>query len=396
MNCNQCGKEIDVSKWKHCTGCGASLYDEKAMLFAYNVFRSRRALVVIGIIFFGIISYLLYSDYRHGKELAEKKNEIDTFMASQNRVSAEWKAEDKVMPLVYLKDMGLGELKIASQAFASLKVELEVEGITEKKIQTFDIKPETRVIKLGADFSKEGLAKLRNNSATGRIKISVYRISDQKEDLILQDEKDVFFNSLKEIVWKKEGTDNTNQVLRLVNKEDPAITELVRKAAKHVKMFGGEEEAMLGMLGDEDEIKAQVQAIFYAMQKDYSVRYIMSPFSYNGIEIQKIREPRDVLETKSGICIDLSLLMVAAFENIGLNPVLVFLDNHVWPGVELGQETNKFFFIESTALTKSPQEAVSIAQENWKTLQRKDVTVTYNLVRLVNVRSENVFPVRFE
>jgi hypothetical protein len=332
--------------------------------------------------------------HRSNKEIEKKRQELVAYTNQQTTIGVEWKPEKKIMPLIADSNNILGTLRVASQQYAQLKVELEAEGITEKKTEILSIKPETVGLELGVPISSTGYEKLNDKSQSTKLRIKVSQIMPNEEKLLLSDEHDLFFNSIYEIVWKKDGKNNTQDVLKIVNKDDPSIVELIHNAAKYVAEFGGPKDAMLGYAaGDEKGARAQVEAIFKAMINDYQIRYIMSPFSYNGAEIQKLINPAQVLSTKSGICIDLSLLMTAAFENLGFEPVLVFTDSHVWPGIELGYNSGKFIFIESTALDKSPVEAVRIGAENWKLVQDKNVPITYDLIRVMDARSDGILPV---
>lgn len=395
MKCNSCGRELDLEKWHYCPGCGAGLCDEKILNWMDTFFRSKKSIISLFIILLIGISYFGINSYLSNKEVAIKNRELKDFTSKQNVVSTEWLPEEKIVSLLYMNGGKLGKLKIASQSYSNIKIEVGVDGITETKTKTISIKPETKEIELRADISTEGIQKLRYDSQTGKMFLRVYEERNGEEKLILQDDSSVFFDALNEIIWKENGIDNTKEVLRLADKDDPMIDELIRNAVKYVKKNGGTEDVILGSAGDEKEIKAEVKAIFEALMKDYEIRYVFAPFSYNGKNIQKIKSPADVLKTQSGICIDLSLLMVAAFENIGLNPVMIFLDDHVWPGVEVGYGTGKYIFIESTALTSTPQNAMNIADKNWDYLQRKDVGRNYNLMRVVDIRANGIMPINF-
>lgn len=393
MKCAQCQKECDPEECRYCPGCGHSLYDEKIIAFIRSTLGRKRniaILLALQMIIFGIIGY---SFYHTNRLVAQKNKELADISAAKTSVSAEWKPVSEIFPLTYSGDNEkLGELKLSSLDFSQIRTEIEVEGITEKKTTVISVRPETKNVPLGARITKEGFEKLKD-SQNAKITIRVFDL-EKGEKLLLEEEHEVFIHSRNDIVWKKDGTDNTKYVLRLANKDRPEIASLVRDAATQMKGIDGKDEKMLGVLGDDKDIRNQVMAIFEAMKKNYGIRYVATPFSYDSAEIQKVKFPEEVLATKSGICIDLSLLMVAAFESVGLDPVMVFVNNHVWPGVELGFKTNKFVFIEATALEKSSQEAMKIAEDNFKKLQKKN-TLPYNLLRVTEARSEGIFPIKY-
>lgn len=393
MKCAQCQKEVDPSECRYCPQCGHSLYDEKIVAFIRSTLGRKRNIAILILLQIIVFSIIGYSFYVTNKSVAQKNKELADFANARSSVSAEWKPVKEIFPLTFAGDNEkLGELKVSSLDFSQIKTEIEVEGITEKKTTVISVKPETKDISLGAHITKEGFEKLKD-SQNAKITIRVYDLQ-KGERMILEEAGELFIHSRNDIIWNKDGIDNTKYVLRLVNKDRPEIAVLIRDAAAQMKSIGGGEEKMLGVLGDNDDIRNQVMAIFQAMRKNYGIRYVATPFSYDSGEIQKVKFPEEVLATKSGICIDLSLLMVAAFESVGLDPVMVFVNNHVWPGVELGFNTNNFIFIEATALEKSPQEAMRIAEGNFKALQRKD-TPSYSLVRVTEARSEGIFPLKY-
>lgn len=393
MKCAQCQKEVDPAKCRYCPQCGHSLYDEKIIALVRSTLGRKRNIVILIILQVIIFSIIGYSFYLTNKSVAQKNRELADFANAKSSVAAEWKPVKEMFPLTFAGEKEkLGELKLSSLDFSQIRTEIEVKGITEKKTSVISVKPETKNISLGAQITKEGFEKLKD-SQNAKIIIKVYDLQ-KEEKMILEDEKELFIHSRNDIIWSKDGIDNTKYVLRLVNKDRPEVAALIRDAATQMKAIGGGEEKMLGVLGDDKDIRNQVLAIFQAMRKIYGIRYVATPFSYDSGEIQKVKFPEEVLASKSGICIDLSLLMVAAFESVGLDPVMVFVNNHVWPGVELGFNTNKFIFIEATALEKSPQEAMQIAEYNFKMLQGKD-TPHYNLVRVTEARAEGIFPIKY-
>ncbi len=96
---------------------------------------------------------------------------------------------------------------------------------------------------------------------------------------------------------------------------------------------------------------------------------------------QKIRSPACVVEDGLATCLDTTLLLAAAYEAAGLNPVVLFSENHAWIGVwiqekDFGQMTepdvvavrkavqaHELVPIESTLLTKRPPLGFEEAEE---------------------------------
>jgi hypothetical protein len=267
------------------------------------------------------------------------------------------------------------------------------EGIINHETQIINLKPESRIYYLGPDISEEGFKNLEN-SKKGKISLKISLLSDDgRETVLLEENKEIFFHSKNDIIWEEtDGTDNLKYAVRWINKDEEEIKSLVRKAADHMKKLGGDSDAMVGLQGDKEEIKRQLEAIFMAISKDYQVRYVMAPFSYDNNDAQRIKTPEEVIETKSGLCVELSLLMAAALENIGLNPVIVATQDHAWAGVELNPKSENFIFIEMTALEDDPEKAISIAQENWKKAKESGL---YKILNVNELRAEGYLPLGY-
>jgi hypothetical protein len=159
-----------------------------------------------------------------------------------------------------------------------------------------------------------------------------------------------------------------------------------------MKGLGGKTNAMVGELDGEAEMIRQMQAIFLTMSKDYQIRYVLAPFSYDSPAVQKVKAPEEVIRTKSGLCIELAMLMAAALENIGLNPVIVLTTGHAWVGIEMIPQSGKFSFIETTALDKTPIEAMAIAKKNWEAIKDNP---GYEILRVSEERAEGLLPIKY-
>ncbi len=393
MKCNQCQKDVDVEKWRYCPNCGNGLTDEKFSYYMRKIFLSKRNLaifVILELVFFGALaSWIVYSN----KKISDKNKQIE-MLEKKQEVQAEAKIPEKISPILYSGEgKKMAELMVNSPVYGKLRVEMEVPGVINKYSETINIRPESKIYNLAPDISEEGYKNLSDSKKTN-LSLKVFSVGDDnQEKKILEERKEIFFYSRNDIVWQDEnGANNADYIVRLVNKDREEIKELVRKAADHMKELGGSNNAMVGMQGNEAEIKRQMEAIFMAMAEDYKIRYVMAPFSYDSNSAQKIKSPEEVIQTKSGLCIELSLLMAAALENIGLNPVLVLTNDHAWAGVELGAKTDKYIFIETTALEESPQDAASVAQKNWAKIKNSG---SARLVKINEMRASGINPIKY-
>lgn len=390
MNCRQCDKEITDEKWKHCPHCGESLTDEKIIRFLFGtLFRGKnRYLIVLVFLILLVSSFGIF--FKSQSEIDKKNEKIEEFLNKEKEISIDWEVKPKVLPITYFdSDYSLIELDVSSPVFATLEVKYSVDGLTEVEKKVIKIKPESKRYYLKPKLKEMGIVKLED-SQRANVKLEIFLTkSDSQKEEILKDNKETFFYSINDIIWLENGVGNENEIVRWIDKDSTEIKELVRKAADHVKELGGAKNAMVGGLGDRAEVERQMKAIFLAMKDDLEIRYVLAPFSYDGNVVQKIKDPIEVVKTKSGLCIELAMLMAAALENVGLNPVLVIISGHAWAGVEIGPKTNDFIFIETTALGVDPSEAIRIGMENWE--QRTD----YRLLRVSDLRHDGYLPLAY-
>lgn len=80
---------------------------------------------------------------------------------------------------------------------------------------------------------------------------------------------------------------------------------------------------------DPQYVYAMVQAMYQAMQAS-GVRYANPPASFEEVG-QRIRTPDQVL-TGLGTCLDLTVVMAALLEQVGLHALIVVIDGHAFPG----------------------------------------------------------------
>lgn len=117
----------------------------------------------------------------------------------------------------------------------------------------------------------------------------------------------------------------------------PAINELVVKAGAIMKEETGSSAFVGYQSGNPDDVLHQVAAIFKALHNE-GIIYRSCPASYEEVG-QRIVLPDQVLKGKIGNCIELTLLMASALENISLNPIIILTRGHAFLGVWLVEDS---------------------------------------------------------
>ncbi|HZO71617.1 MAG TPA: transglutaminase family protein [Ktedonobacteraceae bacterium] len=144
-------------------------------------------------------------------------------------------------------------------------------------------------------------------------------------------------------------TTNRLKVAAWVTPNDPAVVALVTRAANHLNEQ--QPPVPAGMIGyrsaTAQQVIDQVDAIYDTLRLDYHIRYLQAsvPYSANGSDstaTQNIKLPAEVLQQRSGMCVELTTLLAAAVEQIGLSAEIVIIPGHAFLGVAVTEGATHF------------------------------------------------------
>ncbi|MBN1521496.1 MAG: hypothetical protein JW928_03095, partial [Candidatus Aureabacteria bacterium] len=145
--------------------------------------------------------------------------------------------------------------------------------------------------------------------------------------------RDFVFSSLtkEEIRSFADQFDNADFITAWVTSDDPVVNE-----------FGGMANELARGAGAavDDEQAVFVSAAIYELMRFNKITYQSPTGLFNAENIQHLKYPRNTLRDKSGTCIDLAIAFGAFAEAQGLNPVLILIPGHCFPGVILPKSGN--------------------------------------------------------
>ncbi len=102
------------------------------------------------------------------------------------------------------------------------------------------------------------------------------------------------------------------------------------------------------------------------------VRYNVSSYSSStgADSLQRVMYPSEVLESKSGICVETALVVASALQSADFNVMLVIPPGHCMVAVEAWPGSGEYIVIETTSLPTTlydPSSYVAyIPKENWQ------------------------------
>ncbi len=122
-------------------------------------------------------------------------------------------------------------------------------------------------------------------------------------------------------------------LVSLITPNHPTINKMVVETAEMMKKMTGQSMLTGYQSCNPNEVRKQVAAVFAAVHQK-GIVYRGLPASYETIG-QRITMPDQVLLSKIGNCIELTLLLATILEAIGINSVIVIQRGHAYLGVWL-------------------------------------------------------------
>jgi hypothetical protein len=233
-----------------------------------------------------------------------------------------------------------------------LSVESDIQGYSEKAIDTVDISPHGKVVVGQTPLLKPQAIPLEIANATLH-----YRITENSGALIEEQTLPVKIYGRGTMLWAvQEGDDWTDTsffIAAFVTPHAPEIDELVRQAAEY-HPSSSMEGYQCSQCSDErwkEYTTDQVKAVFEALQQDYKLKYINSTiaFSSESDAPQRVRLPAESINTKSSNCIDGTVLYASALESMDMHPYIVLTPSHAFLCYEINpSDPNNLGCLETT------------------------------------------------
>ena len=117
----------------------------------------------------------------------------------------------------------------------------------------------------------------------------------------------------------------------------PVVISLLQLAAKYLAEWTNEPSLAGYQFDDPNRVKTMAAAVYAAIQQK-NITYAEPPSSFEEFG-QRIRLADAVMEQHLGTCLDMTLLYAACLEAMGLNPIMVMMNGHIFAGVWLMDES---------------------------------------------------------
>ncbi|WP_165423476.1 transglutaminase family protein [Ktedonosporobacter rubrisoli] len=181
----------------------------------------------------------------------------------------------------------------------------------------------------------------------------------------------------------------------------PSIAKLVTKATAHLKdQEAPVPAAMVGYNGaTPQQVMDQVDAIYDTLWKDYHIHYIQASVPYSATALpadntamQTVKLPAEVLQQHSGMCIELTALLAAAVERIGLHAEIVIIPGHAFLGVALTSDNKQFQYWDAVDVNNNvAADSAMTAANNLYSQNEKQHTII-DTILISDARNTHIGP----
>ena len=281
---------------------------------------------------------------------------------------------------------------------AQVMVSTEVTSYTTKSIDTVTVAAgETLEVRQNPRLIPEVIDQL-NAEKPAQFHITVAELDNGVEKPILEDTDDTLIYGRRDFPWSIPGFTDAevyDLMAAMVTPTDPSVEELIRNAANYTS--SGTISSGYGGHVDDDNgaVWERLAAIWEAEVDYYNLTYISTTTSFAPGTVQRIRLPFEVLDQRSGNCIETSMLFASAAEAMGLEAAIIVIPGHAYMGVRTDQENANYYFIETTLIGRATfQEAVDYASQEFKdALPHLDAEEQgYGWVTIADAREKGILP----
>lgn len=134
------------------------------------------------------------------------------------------------------------------------------------------------------------------------------------------------------------GADSLPQLIAaFVLPNHPDLVEMVARMRDILERWNGD-GSLSGYQDEEPKRVREIAASAFGALQELGFSYINPPASFE-VQGQKVRTPEQMFNSRMGTCLDISLLVAATLESVGLNPILVLVEGHIFAGVWLNKRT---------------------------------------------------------
>ena len=282
---------------------------------------------------------------------------------------------------------------------ASVQVQSQIQDYTTQAVDTVSVGPgESVEVRQNPRLNPEAIDKL-NAQQPGSFRVRVLFLDEGQERVVTDDTSEIVVYSRRDFPLSIAGFDK-HEVYELfsvmVTPHDPAVEELLRAAADYHPdgLMAG---AYGGVENDENgSVWKRLEAIWEAEANVYDLTYINTWVSFAPGNVQRIRLPSEVMEQRSGNCIELTMLYASAAEALDLEPAIILIPGHAFLAVRMDAVNANYYVVETTMIGQASfKEAVDYGKAELDEAMPHiaNQESSYAFITIADNRAEGINPI---
>ena len=176
-----------------------------------------------------------------------------------------------------------------------------------------------------------------------------------------------------------------------VTPHDPLVEQVLSRAKENMpgRRLPGYED-WKNAAGQTNSTYLQAKAIYDALYR-MGVSYVKSSLTFgNNTDVsERVRLPRETLSRTSANCIDGAVVYAAAFENLGMDPVIVLVPGHAYVGVRESQRSQNYLYIETSLTGRASFESSVLSASRGMSKAPADKVLR---VGIAQARARGIYP----
>src|SRR5579863_2756768 len=281
-------------------------------------------------------------------------------------------------------------VKYSSSSPRTLLVSLSIVGMSEVQTQTVNATATTQFAYFVPPLISQSFRKLTFEDSTS---VQV-QVTDTARHIYYLNDIHLLLHSRWLMQWV---ASNRLQIGAWVTPDDPAVNTLVSQASSYLHLEPPPTPpAMIGYnRADAREVVAQVDAIYDTLLLRYDIQYLQASVPYGGpnsstAATENIKLPAEVLQQKSGMCIELTVLLASAVERIGLQAEVVIIPGHAFLGVSVTPDSKHFEYWDAAQMSnKVAGDSDNVSTDALYTSNVKDHTIV-DTILINDARNANI------
>ncbi len=225
------------------------------------------------------------------------------------------------------------------------RVSVQIPGWSEKEIQTVDVPAgDARILSFAPVFLPRLFSNHEIAPATAVIvasDASGHRLYDATVPLRLRPAEDMYWGpQFKYAPF----------IAAWITPHDPQVEEILSRAKEFMpgRRLPGY-EPWKSTAAQVHSTYEQARAIYRALQ-ELGVSYVKSSATFGRhLDVsERVRFPRESLNSVSANCIDGAVMYAALFENLGMQPMIILVPAHAYVAVREAQHSDNYLYIETS------------------------------------------------